>query len=86
MLRLVEKFAPGAFAPEDVRILCGAFDDAWERLLKSGARLDSEYRIEQARDALGRYIIDQARKGERDPQQLSSGALLYYSQAILRKK
>jgi hypothetical protein len=86
MLRLIEKFAPGMFEPEVSSILSAAFDAAWQQLKKSGARLDSEYRIEQARDTLGRYIIEQASKGERDVHQLSEGALLYYTQAILRRK
>ena len=37
MLKLVERFASGVFRPEEIAILVAAFDQAWDRLLKSGA-------------------------------------------------
>jgi C4-dicarboxylate-specific signal transduction histidine kinase len=35
----------GAFGPEEIRILTVAFDDVWERLQKSGIRLDPANRV-----------------------------------------
>jgi hypothetical protein len=50
--------------PDAIRILTGAFDDAWQRLQASGARLESEREYKRARDILAKYIMDQARLGE----------------------
>jgi hypothetical protein len=69
----------GAFTPEEITILAAAFDEAWEQVLKSGARLDSERRKEEARNALGKYIIQEALQGERDARRLREGALLSYA-------
>jgi len=86
MLRIAQKYAQaGTFEPEELSILVAAFEDAWAQLLRSGARLDSEYRINQARDTIGKFIIEEAKRGERDRFRLREAALLHYSQALLRR-
>jgi hypothetical protein len=85
MLQLIKKHAAEAvFPPEELAILVTAFDRAWDQVAKSGAQLGSERRIEEARDALGKYIIAEARKGERDPSRLAEGALLDYAKGLRR--
>jgi hypothetical protein len=86
MLRIAQKYADqdGTFEPEELSVLVAAFEDAWAQLLKSGARLDSEYRVDQARDTIGKFIIEEAKRGERDPCRLREAALLHYTQALLR--
>jgi hypothetical protein len=69
--------------PDAIRILTGAFDDAWQRLQASGARLESEREYKRARDILAKYIMDQARLGERDRSRLRDGALLHYARSNL---
>ena len=86
MLRLIEEFeGEGAFEPEEVEVLVKAFDAAWSSLAKSGARLDSDYRIDEARNIIGKFIINEAKKGERNSRTLTEGALLHYTQQILKK-
>jgi hypothetical protein len=72
------------FDPEAIRVLTAAFDHAWQRLQNSGVRFDSDRQSEQARNALAKYIIEQARQGERDERRLRDGALLQYTQSNLK--
>ena len=72
------------FDPDAIRILTAAFDSAWHSLQNSGARFDSDHQSEQARNTLAKYIIEQARQGERDERRLRDGALLQYTRSNLR--
>jgi len=72
------------FDPDAIRILTTAFDHAWQRLRNSGVRFDSDHQSEQARNTLAKYIIEQARQGERDERRLRDGALLQYTRSNLR--
>jgi hypothetical protein len=72
------------FDPDAIRILTGAFDNAWQRLQNSGIHFDSDRQSEQARNILAIYIIEQARQGERDERHLREGALLQYARSNLR--
>jgi hypothetical protein len=86
MLELINKHAgEGVFQPEDLCILVVAFEQAWQHLKRSGVRFGSEYQREQARNTLGKYIIEEAKKGERDKRRLRDGALLLYTKSTLGK-
>ncbi len=67
---------PGAFDPNEIRILVAAFDRAWESVQASGALSGAE--AESAR------AIAAAKDGERDQGRLRDGALLALAQANLR--
>lgn len=69
------------FDPDTIRILTTAFDTAWRRIQKSGVRFDSDRQSEQARNTLAKYILEQARQGERDERRLRDGALLQYTRS-----
>jgi hypothetical protein len=69
-----ELFA-GAFAPELVTLLAGAFDLAWETVEKSGSPLAAPEQAATTRDLLARYILDLGRDGERNKQRLVDGAI-----------
>jgi len=75
----------GAFHPEEVGLLVAVFDAAWQRLLKSGAKFDSDREVQAARDRLGRSLIEVARCGERDPRRLCDDALLHMTQSQRQK-
>ena len=62
------------FDHDAIRILTTAFDDAWQRLQNSGVRFGSDHQSEQARNTLAKYIIEQARQGERDVRRLDDAA------------
>jgi hypothetical protein len=75
----------GAYGPEEVCILVAAFDDARQRLEKSGVKLDEGRQTEMARERLAKSIIELAEFGERDPRQLADQALLGFARSNLRK-
>jgi len=74
---------PGVFDPDAVDILIAAFDAACQSIKASGAHL-SDKQIELTRPILAKYIIEQARRGERDQCRLRDGALLHLAQSNLR--
>ena len=84
MLTLIRTFGfEGAFAPDELAILVGAFDDAWRQLEKSGVRFADNEQREDVRAFLGKKIIAEARRGEWDRVRLQERALLLYSQSHL---
>jgi hypothetical protein len=67
---------PEVFDPETIAVLVEALDTAWATVKASGARFEG--RDEDARDALARFIVDLALKGERNLQRLVDDALLRF--------
>jgi hypothetical protein len=85
MLQRLQKYAGGtSFDPEAIRILSAAFEEAWQALLRSGAKFGSDRRAEEARDTLAKYMIEQAKQGELDQRRLQEGALLHFTRSNLR--
>ena len=76
--------AEGVFDADAVSILVGAFDDAWQTLISSGAPFAEDRYRETARVILAKHIIGLARLGERDPKKLTDGALLELTRANLK--
>jgi hypothetical protein len=70
------------FDPDAIRVLTTAFEHAWQKLENSGVRFDPD-RQSEARNILAKYIIEQARQGERDDRRLRDGALLQYARTNL---
>ena len=85
MLQIIKTHGEeGSFQPEDLIVLVAAFDEAWQQFEETGVRFTSDHELEQARNKLGKYIINQAKKGERVKAVLRDGALLAYSQSVLQ--
>jgi len=74
----------GVFDPDDIRILVGAFDKAWEAVQASGEVFDSKARVDTARAILAKHIIAAAKEGERDEGRLRDGALVALAQSNVR--
>jgi hypothetical protein len=72
------------FDPDDIRILVGAFDKAWEAVQASGEVFDSKARVDTARAILAKHIIAAAKDGERDEGRLRDGALVALAQSNVR--
>jgi hypothetical protein len=86
VLKFLDEHAKaGVFDPDAVRTLVAAFDAAWRSIEASGAHVTSEKQIELTRATLAKYIIEQARHGERDQRRLCDGALLHLAQSNLRR-
>jgi hypothetical protein len=75
---------PGAFDPDDVRILVAAFEKAWASVQASGTVFDTETKAESARAILAKHIIAAAKQGERDQGRLRDGAILAFTRSNLR--
>ena len=73
---------PTAFDPDEVGILSGALDDAWETIKASGAHLDGDARA--VRDALAKHIVEEAQRGELNRRKLCGGALVHFARMNLR--
>jgi hypothetical protein len=74
----------GVFDPDDIRILVGAFDKAWEAVQASGEVFDSKARVDTARAILAKHVIADAKDGERDEGRLRDGALVALAQSNVR--
>ena len=61
--------------PRRLRLLCAAFDAAWETVLASGTPLEDARQTAAVRELLAKHILEMAGSGERDPQQLVENAL-----------
>ena len=68
--------AEGAFDPDQIRILVGAFEDAWNILLTSAGPFSEQRNRQRAREILAKQIIDLARTDEWDRHKLTESALL----------
>ena len=73
----------GVFDPDDIRILVGAFDKAWEAVQASGVIYPQD-KVELVRAILAKHIIAAAKDGERDHGRLRDGALIALAQSNLR--
>ena len=82
----IEEFAEGIFAPEQVRLLTDAFDDAWSRVKASKAPWASDDYAKVGRTIIAKHIIENAQSGEFDPRSLADSALLYLTQQKLTCK
>jgi len=86
MLIAIDRYAHGVFDPDDVRALVAAFDEAWRRFLESGVKFASERETAAMRETIAKYIIEQARHGERDWRRLRDGALLHCARPTSQRK
>jgi hypothetical protein len=85
MVTLVNSLeAEGVFDRDAIRLLAGAFDDAWRQLMDGGAQFADERQQEMAREIIAKHIIQLARLGERDRQKLAESALLELANSNLQ--
>jgi hypothetical protein len=75
IIELVER--ENVFDPETIRLLASAFEDAWNRIEKSGNRLARPGYSRAMREVIARFIIEMAERGIRDPQTLAEQTVLY---------
>jgi hypothetical protein len=81
----IKQYADGAFDPGVLSILEDAFEDAWRRVQASKAPYTNEEYALAGRTILAKYIINQAKAGERDSRWLADSALLYLSRQKLSR-
>jgi hypothetical protein len=81
---LAELGAETAFDSDTFRTLAAAFDHAWASVKASGAPFSTEDYAENAREIIGKYIIEAAKAGERDIWKLADGALFQLATSDLK--
>ena len=63
------------FDPETVKIVSGAFDDAWKKIQQSGSEFAKPAYANAMREEIAKHIIDVAGRGEMDQRRLSEDAV-----------
>lgn len=72
MIDILEFVQPETvFDPETIQVLASAFDDAWDRLQKSGSRFARPGYSRAMREVIARHIIEMAQQGVTDPRTLA---------------
>jgi hypothetical protein len=65
----------GSFDPQEIEILCKAFDEVWYTVLASPSDYPTQDDMGQIREALLRYVADAAMDGESSPRRLKAAGL-----------
>jgi hypothetical protein len=86
MRSFLKQLAPDGFDPDELRILEGAFEDAWRRIESSKAPWASEDYSTAGCTILAKYIVALIESGERNPKRVADSAVLYLSQQKLTRK
>jgi hypothetical protein len=78
MIDILDYVLPGTvFDPEIIQMLASAFDDAWDRIKKSGSRFARPGYSRAMREVIARRIVEMAQQGVTDPQTLAEDAVRY---------
>jgi hypothetical protein len=80
-MAIVPLLAQTAFDPEFIEKLVSAYEDAWQRLEKSGSTFASPRYRRAAQEIIAKRIIEMAQRGEREPDQLAEDAVAYLSRS-----
>jgi len=78
MIDILDYVLPGAvFDPEIIQMLASAFDDAWDRIEKSGSRFARPGYSGAMGEVIARRIVEMAQQGVTDPQALAEDAVRF---------
>jgi hypothetical protein len=81
----LKQLADGIFDPDAVKVLTGAFDDAWASVQASKAPWATDDYALAARTIIAEHIIATAKAGNLNRQSLADGALLYLAKQKLQR-
>ena len=65
------------FDPETIQELAAAFDEAWDRIKKSGSRFARPSYSRAMREVIARRVVEMAQQGVTDPQSLAEDAVRF---------
>jgi hypothetical protein len=66
-----------AFDPEIIETLVAAYEDAWQKIERSGSAFASPRYRRAAKEIVAKRIIEMAQRGEREPTHLADDAVAY---------
>jgi hypothetical protein len=75
VMSIIPLFAQSAFDPETIKSLASAFEQAWNRVKKSGSAFASPRCERAAQEIIAKRIIEVAQRGEREPNRLAEDAV-----------
>jgi hypothetical protein len=78
IIPLLEKTS---FDPEFIKTLVAAYEDAWQKVEKSGSTFASPRYRRAAQEIIAKRIIDMAQRGEIELHQLADDAVTYLAQS-----
>jgi hypothetical protein len=78
---IVPLLAQSAFDPDLIEILVSAYEDAWQKVEKSGTTFASPRDRRAAQEIVAKRIIEMAQRGEREPTQLAEDAVAYFARS-----
>jgi hypothetical protein len=78
---IVPLLASAAFDDEATRLLCAAFEAAWQAVKTSGSALADETRATSTRERLAYRVIEMGRRGERNHDRLVEDALAHLARS-----
>jgi len=64
-----------AFEPEMIEFLVSVYETAWQKVEQSGSKLASPAYRRAAQEIIAKRIIENAQRGERDPNRLADDAV-----------
>ena len=65
------------FDPEFIHVLATAFDNAWNKIEKSGSRFARPGYARAMREVIAKHIIETAQRGVKDPSVLADDAVQF---------
>lgn len=70
-----------AFDPEVIETLVAAYEDAWQKIERSGSAFASPRYRRAAQEIVAKRIIEMAQRGEREPARLADDAVAYLARS-----
>jgi hypothetical protein len=80
-MSIVPLLTKSSFDPEFIKTLVAAYEDAWQKIEKSGSPFASPRYRRVAQEIIAKRIIDMAQQGEIEPGQLADDAVTFLSQS-----
>jgi len=80
-MSIVPLLAQSAFDPEFIETLVSAYEDAWQKIEKSGSAFASPRYQRAAQEIVAKRIIEMAQRGEREPARLTEDAVTYLARS-----
>jgi hypothetical protein len=81
LMSIIPLLAKTSFDPEFIKTLVAAYEEAWQKIEKSGSTFASPRYKRAAQEIIAKRIIDMAQRGEIEPAQLADDAVNYLSQS-----
>jgi hypothetical protein len=80
-MSIIPLLSNSAFEPEHIETLVAAYEDAWQKIVKSGSTFASPRYRRAAQEIIAKRIIDMAQRGGIEMHRLADDAVTYLTQS-----